>query len=74
MKKVTKIGQIESDKPPKPESIFESMKPGDSFYYEGSRNSTIIRFGYHCAQGLYRTEKEGDGWRFYLLKKPKKDK
>lgn len=52
---------------------FESMTPGDSFYYEGSRNSAIVPFVYRVASGYYRTEKDGTGWRFYLLKKiPKK--
>lgn len=76
MKKVPKVGQIERGKKPfeekETESIFDTMEPGDSRYYEGSRNGLIIKFGYWCAKGLYRTEKEGDGWRFYLLKKPKK--
>jgi len=71
MKKPTKIGQLENDKKPK-QSEFDDMGPGDSFHYKGHRNSLIIKFGYYCAKGMYRTEKEGDGWRFYLLKKPKK--
>jgi hypothetical protein len=48
---------------------FENMKPGESFYYEGSRNSAIVPFVYRVASGYYRTEKDGNGWRFFLKKK-----
>ena len=48
---------------------FDKMKPGDSFHYKGSRTSAIISFGYHLADGKYKTEREDDGWRFHLLKK-----
>ena len=58
---------------------FDKMKPGDSFYYEGSRTKPIISYGSYRTIGEYRTEKEeifdakGNlvkrGWRFYLLKK-----
>jgi len=48
---------------------FDKMKPGDSFYYEGSRTGPIISYGYYRVQGEYKTEREGNGWRFHLLKK-----
>jgi len=58
---------------------FDKMKPGDSFYYDTSRNTAIISFGSYLAEGKYRTEKEEvfdeegklvkSGWRFHLLKK-----
>lgn len=48
---------------------FDDMNPGDSFYYEGSRNAAIVSFVYRLASGFYETEKDGDGWRFRLLKK-----
>lgn len=48
---------------------FDSMKPGDSIYYEGSRNAAIVPFVYRVASGYYRTEKDGKGWRLHLLKK-----
>ncbi len=48
---------------------FDQMEPGDSFYYEGSRTAPIISYGYYRVQGEYKTEKEGNGWRFHLLKK-----
>jgi hypothetical protein len=52
---------------------FENMKVGDSFFYEGSRNSAIVPFIYRFSSGAYKTEKEGNGWRFHLLKEmPKK--
>jgi hypothetical protein len=52
---------------------FDTMKPGDSFHYGPSRNSAIVAFVYRLASGFYKTEKDGDGWRFRLLKKLPKD-
>jgi hypothetical protein len=49
---------------------FNEMKPGDSFYFEAASHSTaIIAFGYYLAKGKYSLKKEGNGYRFYLLKK-----
>ncbi len=50
---------------------FDSMDPGDSFYYEGNRNTAIIAFGYYLAKGIFETHKEGNGWRFVLKRKTK---
>lgn len=52
---------------------FDDMNPGDSFHYDGPRNSAIVAFVYRMASSFYRTEKDGDGWRFHLLKKPPKE-
>jgi len=44
------------------------MKPGDSFYIEGKTPSMIVQaFGYFLAKGKYTIEREGDGYRFFLL-------
>jgi hypothetical protein len=48
---------------------FDDMVPGDSFHYDGPRNSAIVAFVYRLASGYYETKKDGDGWRFRLLKK-----
>lgn len=57
---------------------FNTMKPDDSFYYEGVRGTAILAFGYYLASGRYETTeevktsddgKEVKGWRFHLTKK-----
>lgn len=61
---------------------FDNMKPGDSFYYEGSRSAPVIAFGYRAIKGTFSTEKEvkkdasgniiSEGWRFFMWKDPSK--
>ena len=62
--------KIDRDKLPKRrfQWRFRNMKPGDSFYIEGKTPSMIVQaFGYFLAKGKYTIEREGDGYRFFLL-------
>ena len=54
-------------------SEFEKMKPGGSFAFkDASAPSVAMAFAYWLAQGKYSIRREGDGYRFYLLK-PEED-
>lgn len=54
--------------PKKTKFNFEEMKVGDTFYYEGTKSVPITNLGYRLIKGKYKVEREGKGWRFYLLK------
>lgn len=68
--------------PGQPVYPFDTMKEGDSFYYEGPRSGPIIAFGYRSIRGKFSTEKEvkkdekgniiRTGWRFFMWKDPSK--
>jgi hypothetical protein len=67
--------KIDKGKKPKQRSKFdfENMKAGDSFYYEGHRSTVPLAYGGYLARGRYKTEPEGNGWRFYLKGRTKKE-
>ncbi len=62
---------VEKRDPPtkKTKLDFHKMKPGDSLYIKGSTRARIIQaFCQYLAKGKYSVRKEGEGYRFYLLK------
>lgn len=54
---------------PKWVEVFERMKPGDSFHFEGVKPQTVVTsYAYFCIRGRYAIRRDGDGYRFYLTK------
>ena len=69
MKKEVKVKIEKKDPPIKKKPKFDKLSPGDSVYIEGMPRATIIQaFCQYLAKGKYSVRKEGDGYRFYLLK------
>ena len=50
-------------------ALFDGIKPGDSFYIEGSSTTRLAQaFGQYLMRGKYAVRKEGKGLRFSYLK------
>lgn len=49
--------------------LFGKMQPGESFHFEDVRPQAVIAsFCHFLGKGRYSVRKEGNGYRFYLIK------